>query len=312
MNTKQQHPMDANSQPTPPQPEGQQQEAAPRKRTVGNRVFDLVVYPSIAFGAVFAFSVWATEKAMFSTGTVRNAFDGLAKKLQESSLLKHLPPEEGFKKAKSHAMVLVSFLAGSLLIAPIKLFEDRRHTISQKIDNALGTAPADPSHYAKEPKQSWLSVMGGRVVTFGSVLALALSVGSHIDRGSMKVASKLTGEIPPGMKPELASKKWQRAYVASFETFYTALCASLVYVLSRTFARKLNKGEHMQDAQVAAGEGTVTASARPQPLELDSSTPLRSTEWSSGVRAAKPVEKAASYTQAVDASRVQASQPALG
>lgn len=221
-----------------------------KKRTTGNVVFDLLVYPSIAFGAVFAFSIWMLHTTKFGNGKFRQKYDsvveGTAKWFGET-LFKGQSAEALHKKADNYISVLVSFAAGTVLIAPIKILEDYRGRISHKIDKFFDSEPRDPSHYLQEPRQSWASVMGGRAITFGTVLGLATLAGKHINRGADHVADKIAWEYKQhwnvrATKAQVKNvKSW--SFVSAFEGFYTALCAALIYVFSRGLASKFNKEE---------------------------------------------------------------------
>lgn len=244
---------------------------APPQRTTGNKLFDLLVYPSIAFGAVFAFSVWMLHTTKFGSGAAHDGFKSLVKSTADwfgkLSVFKGQSQEQLTKKADNYISVLVSFFAGTLLIAPIKIFEDYRGKISHKIDEYLNSVPKDKSAYDQEPRQSWGSVFGGRAITFGLVLGLATVAGKNINAGAQRVARKIAstwGKWHPSSRVELKKvEEW--SFVSAFEGFYTALCAALIYVFSRNLARKFNE----EEKQVPSPPETLTENVRPAVPETD-------------------------------------------
>ncbi len=226
-----------------------------KRRTVGNIIFDFIVYPLVTFGAIFVASVWGTREGRYGKGWANEQYNNLAEVIEKSPLLKNIPASaEKTRNAKGHAMVLVSFLVGTLLTVPAKLFEDSREKISQFIDRVLGTEPTDPSQYAKEPDQGWRSVIGGRVATFATVLVIDKLIGGKIIDASAKTANFFTKQNIDlkALEDVTAGSKWQTGFVAAFEGIYTALCTTLLYGFSRSFAKIINKKEEDQERRTLA------------------------------------------------------------
>src|SRR5688572_2919238 len=63
------------------------------ERSTGNKIFDLIVYPTIAFGAVFAFSAWMLHTTKFGNGKLHQKYKGwvesLAQKFEKSGWFKN-------------------------------------------------------------------------------------------------------------------------------------------------------------------------------------------------------------------------------
>lgn len=155
------------------------------KRTTGMRVFDTMLYPILSNTGVFALSVFFTY--LTSHGREKISLDGVEKLkygkfgnwmaargewLDQKFMGMGMKPES----AEMTRVVFFSFADGTLLAPLVKLFEDRRNGISKKIDQALGTEPADKSVYDEEPKQTWGSVIGGRAITAGIVVPTAMAL----------------------------------------------------------------------------------------------------------------------------------------
>jgi hypothetical protein len=144
-------------------------------------------------------------------------------------------------------MVFFSFADGSLIAPFVKLFEDRREKIGRAIDRTIGQE-ADAAVYAAEPKQGWLSVLGGRLATVSIVVPTAVL----LDR--LGLNDKLFKN--PGLKvgqwieskPELAKHFGnldipEVSKIGFFEFFYTSVCTFGLYVSSRFFARMGARGK---------------------------------------------------------------------
>ena len=230
-----------------------------KKRTFGNVMFDLIVWPTIAFGVVFAFSVWLLKTTKFGkagAGGFKDRYDKWVKSMTEwmgkQQSFSHLPADELATKAEHYVDVLISFGAGTILVSPIKLFEDQRQSFAKAIDKLFGTTPKDPTQYKEEPKQSWLSVLGGRVLTFGIILGVSTTFGRKIDQALEATSEFFVGgwkALNPNVSAKTAEQVSQWSFVTAFEVFYTAVTTSLLYVISRAIAKK--PGENAKDSPSA-------------------------------------------------------------
>lgn len=234
------------------------EEAASKKpdRTTGLKLFDVFLYPLLTNFGVFAISVVATYLTSHGNTTGGAVgrfmhrrgewFMGKAKKLGMS---------EG--AADMSKMVAFSFADGSLMAPLVKVFEDRREEIAQRIDKALGTEPEDKTVYKAEPKQSWLSVLGGRLATVSIVVPTAVVLEKTHFTNKLGQKNNLNNILfrDPGLKmgewvakkaPNLV-EKFPRLEIPGlfkigfFEAFYTSVCTAGLYVSSRLFAGLLNK-----------------------------------------------------------------------
>ncbi len=169
--------------------------AAPPKRTLGLKLFDIGLYPILTNFGVFALSV------VFTFLTQRG---GDLAKIQGKDGLSELKPVYGkvgqwfakrgvwledkftkyFGMNKSQAemgrIVFFSFADGTLLAPLVKVIEDRREKIAHWIDDKLGTKSADLRAYEAEPKQSWGSVILGRLATALIVVPTAMVLDKKI------------------------------------------------------------------------------------------------------------------------------------
>ncbi|MFZ4541798.1 MAG: hypothetical protein ACOYNL_08345 [Rickettsiales bacterium] len=231
--------------------------AAPKKRTVGLWLVDTLIYPVVNNFGVFGISVAATylTKHGWPEGegkkihpwlkSIGNVMRARGEKL-EAGFRKYLAMSES--QADMSRMVFFSFFDGTFIAPFVKLLEDRREGMAQSIDSALGTKPKDESVYDAEPKQTWRSVIEGRLLTSAIVVPTAvmldkkglndkwfhnpgIETGHKIYVKHPAAAKKIASFLGKGKAPEL----FKTVY---FEAFYTSVCTAGLYIISRTLARK--------------------------------------------------------------------------
>jgi hypothetical protein len=225
-----------------------------QKRTTGLKLFDAFLYPFFTNFVVFGISLVATyltavgdkkdpETGELLYGKVGEFFQKRGKWLTdkfESAGLSH-------DQADMAKIVFFSFADGSLIAPFVKLLEDRREKIAKGIDKLLGTKPDDESVYTAEPKQSWFSVLTGRLATVSIVVPVAILMDK------LKINGKNLNQIffkDPGLKvgehiqnnPDLAKHFGKHdiselSKIGFFEAFYTSVCTLGLYLSSRFIAR---------------------------------------------------------------------------
>jgi hypothetical protein len=229
----------------------------PVKRTLGLKLFDVVLYPIVTNLAVFSISVGATyltsrggdrtKEGKLIYGKVGEFFqkrgDWLMGKFKSMGMTHN--------QADMSKMVFFSFLDGSLMAPFVKMVEDRREKIGKWFDDKMGTTPENDDAYKAEPKQSWLSVLGGRFITAGIVVPTAVAL-DKIKPGGVSLNDRMFNH--PGVavgewaanKPSIT--KWfgkldvrEIFRVSLFEAFYTSVCTAGLYFTSRKIARRTEK-----------------------------------------------------------------------
>jgi hypothetical protein len=211
-------------------------------------LFDTLLYPVLTNTAVFALSVLATYETNKSFG---NSFWKQRGDAARQGLT-NLFGEKSKEAVKYGVMIFFSFADGCLLAPVVKLFEDRRNQISRKLDNWLGTTPANPAVYDQEPKQSWMSVLSGRAAAAATVVPTAVLLsqkwggetsfndrmfnqpGKHLGQWIEKSLPALRKAIPVRDLPTLME-------VSVFEAFYTTVCTAGLYFASRLLASRWNQ-----------------------------------------------------------------------
>lgn len=221
------------------------------KRTLGLRLFDNLLYTVLTNTSVFLMSVGFTY--MTKHGRTIGA-DGSKTRAVGTWFAKRRDPIlKGFEKigvkgraAEDATTVLFSFVDGTLFAPLVKLIEDRREKIAYKIDSALGTTPDNMSAYDAEPKQSWRSVIEGRLATSAIVVPIAIAMEKTGGNNAIfyRAGNKLAGfvrETLPKLDQWLTKKtihhKEYFFQTSVFETFYTSVCTVGLYIMSRGIAR---------------------------------------------------------------------------
>lgn len=166
-----------------------------QKRTTGLWLVDFLVYPIINNIGVFTVSVFATYLTQHgwpkrlngeSVGGIRGWF-GEFMQNRGKNLDNFLQDTFNFSKknAEMGRMVFFSFFDGTFIAPLVKLFEDRREQMALGIDTALGTKPKDETAYEVEPKQTWGSVLEGRLLTSLVVVPTAVVLSKTLGKGTL-------------------------------------------------------------------------------------------------------------------------------
>jgi hypothetical protein len=225
------------------------------ERSFGLKAFDVFLYPFVTNTGVFVTSVFFTyltnRGSHFGTaGSKVRQFGELVEK--RGTWLRGKLMDMGMPEpvANNVKMVFWSFADGTLLAPVIKNFEDNRENIAQKIDQLAGTEPDDPAVYTAEPKQSWKSVLGARMLTAGIVAPTAGALnnvrfrmlGEYNDLNYhlfTRPGIALGNELKENAALVRRFGKENIEEVANctfFEAFYTSVCTAGQYYFSRWIA----------------------------------------------------------------------------
>lgn len=261
------------------------------RRTAGLKAFDAILYPFLSNVAVFMVSVVATYLTSHGDkvgGGVGKWFHARGEWLTNKLTKRDMSEDQ----ADMIKMVFFSFADGSLMAPLIKLLEDRREKIAKRLDKMFGTLPEDESVYKAEPKQTWGSVLLGRLATVSIVVPVAVALDKwKIDDTKIEINPK-TGEEEevkknmndflfndPGEKfgKKLAEKKphWQKNRwnvdvpelfrISAFETFYTSVCTAGLYFSSRIIARLTGNKDKPEAEQPIEHKGAKPVATEDKP-----------------------------------------------
>jgi|GEM_PF-5953389 len=246
-----------------------------KHRSFGNKAFDAVFYTAIAFGVVLVWSAFALyAKAMGESGKGYKGFcEGVVEKTQKALSILHIHannPEKQSQTAEQLGNVLISFGAGTFFLAPIKYFEDRRTQIAGYFDSLneryFHAKPVDPASQKEEPKQSWFSIIGGRITVLATMLTIDMGIGKYSEKLAQN-AGTLLANAWQQLKPQATTQNLAQVktigWALTLETIYTAISAGLIYVSSRTiaksdwFGKKENPPHAVENVQVISPKETI-------------------------------------------------------
>lgn len=265
------------------------------KRTLGLWLVDTLIYPLVNNFGVFGISVFATYLTQHGWPQPANGRALAGWKQRIGDVFKsrgkwvdtQLENKLGWsnKAASMARMVFFSFFDGTFIAPFVKILEDRRERMALAIDNALGTKPKDESVYEAEPKQSWRSVIEGRLLTSLIVAPTALLLsrknvaGESLNDFLFNHPGEKRGEQIEKTMPRL--KGWIEklfgkvhlpffAKTVYFEAFYTSVCTAGLYLISRAVATKHPKKErphvhHTTTPRTSADEAPEQTATTQQP-----------------------------------------------
>jgi len=253
------------------------------KRTLGLRLFDGGAYAIVINTSVMAVSIITTY--LTQHGSPNNFFR------QRGDQIRRLLTNRGMGEdtAKMTNAVFWSFVDGTVLSPLTKILEDNRIKIAHWIDQKTGHEPADQSVYKEEPKQSWLSVIGGRLSVLSLVLPTAFlfekfpagtkTLDKLDEHGNKKVVPKnlnrvLFTEKGEDLAKEIVKRPRLLKYfgkmnepqiaglmgISLFELVYTSICTFGGYFISRNFANKI---EHRKEVKEAKPHSAATITDAP-------------------------------------------------
>ncbi len=269
-----------------------------KHRTTGNIIYDFGVFGSAAWLGVSAMSAITANEAMNGSNKNFNWLRSLHKnvtsgltKFFSKTILKNASPETLHGTAGNMSMIFILGMGGNTMVAPIKWLEDHRQSNAAKIDNLLGTTPPDKDVIAKEPKQSWKSVLTGRLLSWGACFASVAAVGPKLVGKVNDYFGEKGANFWMKMKPHsnpVKVRKWSD--LISFDLLATALTATVTWALSRSFAKKHDR--NLDDVEDSLYQLNMAA---PNPLgDLDEAdTPAKPGHAESVKQARKNYDPAA-------------------
>jgi len=254
-----------------------------KRRTVGNRVYDWLIYSSIAWGGVALLSAMSAHEAQHGKNPLfnwlrllnKNVYNGLRNTLSKT-ILKGASEERIHGYAQGTTLFVTLGMGGNALAAPIKWLEDNRQKNAARIDRLLGTTPPHPETIAAEVPQTWHSVITGRLLSWGTSYLVFLGMGPKITgQVSGWFGKKFThGWMSLRPKSNLAGvRRWMD--IAAFDATFTVITATLTYLFSRYVAKKDQKKHEVEEKleraahPESAPSTNTTATAEKEPDSND-------------------------------------------
>jgi hypothetical protein len=230
-----------------------------KKRTLGNKIYDFGVFGSIAWLGVSAMSAITAREAMHGNNprfswlrALNNSVFKNVSNFLSKTAMKNSSKESIDAVANNVTMTAILGTGGSTLMAPIKWLEDHRESNAAKIDKLLGTTPPDEDTVAKEPKQSWKSVLSGRMLSWAMALTAVLAPGPKIVSKVNNFFGEKGAEAWMKLKPKIRTepqvksvKQW--ANLISFDLIFSTVTAAVTYGFSRFIAKKHDVGGNLYE-----------------------------------------------------------------
>jgi len=205
----------------------------------GERWFNGITYGGIGGVLNFVLTIPIAYKAKYG-GWAKN-FVAAAKKLEKSGLSPHT--------TEHVLMTTATMQGGNITVIPVKLLEDHKPEIVEKLNNMLGDKSGDAS-VDKENEQSWGSLVKARILMAWLPVFVSFKAAGKIfgeekflefqDKFSEHVICAPLGQPTHtlGMKKivENETKLFRVGKIAALDVFASTAAAALLYIGSRFFA----------------------------------------------------------------------------
>lgn len=199
----------------------------------GEKLFDWATYGGIAGIGVFLGTIPIGYWAKYGKGADLFHRAGQALVKNGSS------PEN----AEQILMTTTLMQGGNIALIPIKCLEDNKPEIVQRLNEMLGEK-TDIEHLESEPKQTWSSIIKGRLLAWTAVYvsfkaAFAALGPEKFSEFENKFAENVVCK-PMGKPPHIngqETKLFRYGKIGALDLFATAGAATLLYLGSRFFAK---------------------------------------------------------------------------
>ncbi len=218
------------------------------KKTRGEKLFDMSVYGGINgvvnFLVTIPFAYWLLR------GEGTKHMDRAAEKLKDV----------GVKNPRWITEMLGTSLGGWAMVVPVYVAEHYRKPLVNWFNQKFGSEQDKQAEIVHPPKQTWGSLLKGRLgamatvtVGFGAANALFSKQFRAFENG---VAEKLCKVFRKDAVNASGghTKAYHLGQMAALDVFATASSATLMYIFSKTFAKKreANKGHVAASAAISA------------------------------------------------------------
>lgn len=143
-----------------------------RKLSIGEKVFDVSVYGVVNYLGTLILTVPIAHALQYGVG--KNTFDSIAGRLPSEGV--------GGKLSRALLMATTTMQGGNVMLLPVKWAESHKVGFVNKVNKAFGDK-TDPSEIQEVPKQTWGSLIGGRILAwttvFGSMFGADFVVGKQ-------------------------------------------------------------------------------------------------------------------------------------
>jgi hypothetical protein len=205
----------------------------------GEKLFNILTYGGISGVSVFIGSVLVGYSAKYGKRAAK--FPGKVAFLEKYHFS---------KQGAEHAVMTTELMhPGNAAVLPIKLIEDHKPEIIDKLNHLLGDKSGDAS-INKEPEQTWGSLIKGRLAAWAAVYTgfrvTAKIIGdtkfAEFENAFAEKACNLIGKNthtnPLNKIAENETKAFRFGKIAAIDLFATIAATTLLYAGSKFFAKK--------------------------------------------------------------------------
>jgi hypothetical protein len=219
---------------------------AKNTKSKGEKTFDRAVYVGMAGVGTFFATLYMAFK--LKHGGWAGPRYQRAVEWTQRNLGRFLSPQTSEKVAEEAVMTTALMMGGNAMILPIGAAEHYKVPIVSGLNVMIGDK-TPPEAIEQAPKQTWWSLIEGRLVAWGAVFS-ALMTARFAVPDTFKLFPKEVGQRThqfvqwlrkEPMLGETAMKKtkaFRYGEIGAFDVFATAAAATILYIGGHFFARK--------------------------------------------------------------------------
>lgn len=290
-----------------------------KKRTFGNKVYDMIVWPVFQVFGVWSLSLAIAADATSSTqkhikhdehGNVKPQakIKWLSNLVQEmeNSLIRTFTKINDWKPfgrnvgktllrgsspkvwAEDSALFAILSVGGTFMALPT--YELARHDqeAADKINHVFHKTPQEPELVKPEPPQSMGSILAGRMASLGVAFSIFLVAGAGQLRDCNKFITEKAVSAYQKLRPTASAEHIQSvrnfSKIAVFDLAFTSATAAIGYVVNRK--RSIRKME--KELETKNHETSALANSGSPDNNIIATLPSRETPYGSAVLPASP------------------------
>ncbi len=237
------------------------------RKSKGGKLFDWGVYGGIA--GVGTFIVTIPMAFVLKDGKRAGQYERVVGWVEKHAG-RFLSPSTAKKFAEEAVMTTTLMQGGNAMLIPVGIAEHYKVPIVTALDEKLGDQ-ASPESIEATPKQTWMSLIEGRMLAWGAVFSTLFSASLAFPKTFQTFtnefaerACKLVGKPTWDVAKNQESRAFKLGKLGALDVFATAAAATLLYVGGHFFARRHEeKKAHLppshhplfSDTADAVGEG---------------------------------------------------------
>ena len=230
--------------------------AQTRKLSAGEKLFDFIIYGPVNFFGTLIATVpiaWSLQH-----GFGKKGFDRVAEGLTKL----------GASKEASRSILLstTTMMGGNLMLIPVKLAENVKVPIVRMLNRWMGDT-TDPAAIEEAPKQTWMSLLQGRIVAWTTVFVSMFAADKFFHK-QFESYNEWFGQKAaqwtkrPTHINGAETKTYGYGKLLALDIFATVAATTILYFGSRFFARSAE--EKKQRAETTDVTSAPLADAAPR------------------------------------------------